>query len=94
MDPINTPIPPQTPTPTAAPFIPMTEADLIDLRRRVLAKEPVTDEELKRALETTANIRASAPGRKPDAGSPQVTNTVANSVAARIAAMKAKASGG
>lgn len=81
-------------TPTAPTFIPMTEVELIDLRRRVLAKEAVTDEELKRALETTANIRASAPGRKADAGAPQVSNAVANSVAARLAAMKAKATGG
>ena len=63
----------------------------MDLRRRVLAKEPVTDEELKRALETTANVRASAPGRTASAGTPQVSNAVANSVAARLAAMKAKA---
>lgn len=61
----------------------------MDLRRRVLAKEAVTDEELKRALETTAQVRASAPGR-PATSAPPVSNGVSNSIAARIAALKNK----
>lgn len=54
----------QTPTPPATPRPPMSPEQLVDLRRRVLAKEPVSDDELRHALETTANVRGTGPAPK------------------------------
>lgn len=40
---------------------PMTPVQILDLRRRVLANEPVSDDELRNALEDLAKMRGTAP---------------------------------
>jgi len=82
------------PTPTAAepPKPPMTPEQLVDLRRRVLAGETVTDEELRHALSSLAIARTSAATASATKAtkSDGVDYTPKGSLADRMAAFKAK----
>lgn len=49
------------------PRTPMTPVQILDLRRRVLAGDAVSDEELRAALEDLARMRGTAPASSSDA---------------------------
>lgn len=71
---------------------PMPNEQIIDLRRRVLAGEEVSNEELRRALESVTMRRVAPSETSPSRTSK--TPTVKIDLAASFAAFKQKASGG
>ncbi len=75
---------------TSAPPVsaaPMTAEALVDLRRRVLANEPVSDDELRHALSSLAMARGTAPT---GAKTATAVYEAKGSIADRFAAFKAK----
>lgn len=71
----------------AAPQPPMSAEALVDLRRRVLANEPVSDDELRHALSSLAMARGTAPT---GAKAATAVYEPKGSIADRFAAFKAK----
>lgn len=76
-------------TPPQTQVTPMSPEQLVDLRRRVLANEPVSDEELKLALQTLALSRMTA-GVGKAARTKEPNYTPQGSIADRFAAFKQK----
>lgn len=75
------------PTVVAAQQPPMSAEALVDLRRRVLANEPVSDDELRHALSSLAMARGTAPT---GAKAATAVYEPKGSIADRFAAFKAK----